>query len=173
MKPKYVFCICSWLSFFNTGWNSCWWKRCIRLFYTVTIMEADVQVMEGLNSLRPRQDGRHFADDIFKCIFLNENEWILINISLKFVPKDQIKNTPALVQIMAWHRPEPMMVSLLTHMCITRPLWVNSLAPGRSGINFKSIIFKLIISGKGLVPSGNKPLPEPKLTQIYVIISRQ
>ena len=25
-----------------------------------------------INSLRPRQNGRHFADDIFKCIFLNE-----------------------------------------------------------------------------------------------------
>ena len=29
-----------------------------------------------LNTLRPRQNGRHFADDIFKCIFLNENERI-------------------------------------------------------------------------------------------------
>ena len=28
-----------------------------------------------LNTLRPRQNGRHFADDIFKCIFLNENEY--------------------------------------------------------------------------------------------------
>ena len=27
------------------------------------------------------------ADDIFKCIFLNENVWILIKISQKFVPK--------------------------------------------------------------------------------------
>ena len=26
------------------------------------------------------------ADDIFKCIFLNENVWISIKISLKFVP---------------------------------------------------------------------------------------
>ena len=26
-----------------------------------------------VNSLRPRQNGRHFADDVFKCIFLNEN----------------------------------------------------------------------------------------------------
>ena len=27
-------------------------------------------------------------------------------------------------------------------------------------------------SGNGLVPSGNKPLPEPMLTQIYVVIWR-
>ena len=28
------------------------------------------------NTLRPRQNGRHFPDDIFKWIFLNENIWI-------------------------------------------------------------------------------------------------
>ena len=84
-----------------------------------------------VNSLRPRQNGCHFADDIFKCIFLNDNIWIQINISLKFVPKGPINNIPALVQIMAWRRPgdkplsEPIMVSLTTHICITRPQWVN------------------------------------------------
>ena len=50
-------------------------------------------------------NGRHFADDIFKCIFLNENVWIPIEISLKFVPKGPINNIPAMVQIMAWRRP--------------------------------------------------------------------
>ena len=34
-----------------------------------------------------RQSGHNFADDIFKCIFLNENAWILITITLRFVPK--------------------------------------------------------------------------------------
>ena len=42
-------------------------------------------------------NGRHFPDDIFKCIFLNENVLISIKISLKFVPKGQINNIPALV----------------------------------------------------------------------------
>ena len=41
--------------------------------------------------------GRHFPDDIFKCIFLNENVYISIKISLNFVPKGQINNIPALV----------------------------------------------------------------------------
>ena len=49
-----------------------------------------------LNTLKPRQNGRHFADDIFKCILLNENIWIPIKISLKFVPKDPINNIPVL-----------------------------------------------------------------------------
>ena len=40
-------------------------------------------------------------------------------------------NVPALIPIMAWRRPgdkplsEPMMVNLLTHICVTRPQWVN------------------------------------------------
>ena len=51
----------------------------------------------SLNTLRPRQNGRHFADDILKCIFLNENVWIPIEFSLKFVPKGPIDNIPAFV----------------------------------------------------------------------------
>ena len=88
----------------------------------------------NFNTLRPRRNRRHFADDTFKCIFVNENVWILFKISLTFVPKVQINNIPSLVQIMAWRRPgaktlsEPMMVSLLTHTCVTRPQWVNRIA---------------------------------------------
>ena len=73
-----------------------------------------------------------FAEDIFKCIFLNGTIWISIKISLKFVPKASINNIPALVRIMAWCRPgnkplsEPKMVRLPTHICITRPTWVTS-----------------------------------------------
>ena len=87
--------------------------------------------MSVINTLRPRQNGRHFADDIFKHIFLNENVCISIKISLKFVLKGPISNIPALVQIMAWRWPgdkplsEPMMVSLLTHICVARPQWVK------------------------------------------------
>ena len=67
---------------------------------------------------------------MFKCIFVNENVWIPIEISLKFVP---INNNPALFQIMAWRRPgdkplsEPMMVSLPTQICVIRPQWVKPL----------------------------------------------
>ena len=47
------------------------------------------------------------ADDIFKCIFLNENFRISIQISLKFVPKGPIDNKSALVQVMAaMNRPQ-------------------------------------------------------------------
>ena len=59
--------------------------------------------------------------------FMNENVRISIKISLMFVPKVPINNIAALVQIMAWRRSddkllsEPMMVSLLTHICVIRP----------------------------------------------------
>ena len=43
------------------------------------------------------QNGHHFPDDIFRCIFLNEKFCILIKISLKFVPNGSIDTDPALV----------------------------------------------------------------------------
>ena len=76
---------------------------------------------------------------------------------------------------------------------------VNPLAPEKFEWNFRHVIFKQILvidgwgiswnspnvdvtglhswsvnigSGNGLVPSGNKPLPEPMLTQISVTIWR-
>ena len=85
----------------------------------------------AVNTLRPKQNRRYFADDIFSCIFLNENIWISLKISRKFVSEVRINNIPALVQIMAWRRSvdKPlsgtMMVSLLTHICVTRPQWVK------------------------------------------------
>ena len=54
-------------------------------------------VLSFANSSPPGQNGRHFADDIFGCIFMNEKFCILIKISLKFVPKGPIDNNPALV----------------------------------------------------------------------------
>ena len=85
------------------------------------------------NTSRPRRTGRHFPDDIFKCIFVTENFWISITISLKFVPKGPINNSPTLVQIMAWRRPgakpfsEPMMVD---YWRIYASLGLNDLSRG-------------------------------------------
>ena len=112
------------------------WTQCCHRFRTRRTAQATdprEEVQRWFNTLwlRPRQNGRHFPDDIFKCIFLNENAWILIKISLKFVPEGSINNIPALVQIMAWRRPgakplsEPMLVRIPTHICVTRPQWVK------------------------------------------------
>ena len=82
----------------------------------------------------------HWGQDkiaaISQMTFSNAFSWMKMHefshkISLKFVPTVHINSIPALVQIMAWCRPgdkplsEPMMVSLLTHVCITQPQWVK------------------------------------------------
>ena len=111
---------------------------------------AGTALTKHFNTLRPRQNGCLFADDTFKRIFLNENVRISIKISLKFVPKGPINNIPALVQIMAWRQSgdkplsEPMMVSLLTHICVTQPQWVNILRLRQHGCHFADNIFKCI-----------------------------
>ena len=96
---------------------------------TVVYFHTCYACFHFINSLRPRQKGHNFADDTFKCFFVYEKVWI--SSSLKFVPKGPMNNIPALVQIMAWRRPgdrplsEPMMVRLLTHICVTRPQCVK------------------------------------------------
>ena len=50
----------------------------------------------------PWQNGCLFADDIFKCIFFNENITISIRIPLKSVSKCPIDNKSPMVQLMAW-----------------------------------------------------------------------
>ena len=83
----------------------------------------------AFNTLKPP-----FRKRSFQMFFL---EWkcmiFFIKISLKFVPKGQINNISALVEVMARRRSgdrlssEPMMVRLTTHVCVTRPQWVNYL----------------------------------------------
>ena len=105
--------------------------RCAGYWIYVHYFVSEVLIL--LNTLRPRQDGRYFADDVLKCIFLNENVWISLKIPLKFVSRGPNNNIPALVQIMAWRRPgdkplsEPMLVFVPTHICITWPQWVNKI----------------------------------------------
>ena len=114
---------------YGTGalWDLLKWSIANVMFFFMT--------WRHFNTLRSRQNGRHFPIDIFKWIILNENVWISINISLKFVPRGPINNIPTLVQVMAWRRPgdkplsEPMMVRLRTHICVTRPQWVNEPFP--------------------------------------------
>ena len=106
------------------------------IYYRVSFDMLNV-AWSGFNTLRSRQNGRQFPYGILKCVFLKENIWISIKISLNVVPNGSINNIPALVLIMAWRRPgdkplfEPMMIIILmivilTHICVTRPQWVNT-----------------------------------------------
>ena len=107
-----------------------------------------------INTLGPKQNGRHFPDDIFKCIF-NEDIWVSIKVSLKFVPKGRINNIPALVQIIAWRRSgekplsEALVVRLSTHICVIRPQWVKKINASQTyliiyeALNWNSFWFML------------------------------
>ena len=89
----------------------------VRLRFRVSHIEAEAKL--------PPFRRRHFQMD-----FLEKKCMDFLKISFKFVHTVRNDNIPALVQIMAWRRPgdkpssEPMMISLLTHVCTTRPQWV-------------------------------------------------
>ena len=70
---------------------------------------------QRVNPLRLRQNGPHFADDLFKCIFLNENVWILIKFSLKYFLMGPINNAMELLQ-----------------SCAKPSIWNSSIAAGSS-----------------------------------------
>ena len=147
------------------------------------------------NSPPPPTPLTKYIFNIFVIIFVNEKFCILIRISIKFIPKDPIYNSSLLVRIMAWRWPgdkplfEPMMVNLLTPICVTRSPWVNSLTCrlgdglqsliSNSQTHIKDIHLKYLLwncpqmndtrlhwrlvntcSGNGMVPTDNKPSPE-------------
>ena len=71
--------------------------------------------------MRRRQNGRYFADGIFKRNFMNENVWIAIKMSLNFVPLGLINIVSALVLIIAWR----IYASLGLNMAPTSTLTIN------------------------------------------------
>ena len=61
-------------------------SACLVLPSRLVLQHRAVDDMIYVNSSSQGQNGLHFADDISKCISMNEKSFILINISLKFVP---------------------------------------------------------------------------------------
>ena len=94
-------------------------------FLSNNVLSSHTAWHNGATTIRPP-----FRRRYFQHIFLTENVWISLNLTEIF-PKGGIINIPALVQIMAWHRPgdkqlpEPIMDRLLTHICVTRYNWRN------------------------------------------------
>ena len=70
-------------------------------FITV-IIDVELPTKGDLNKLI--NSSAVLANDIFKCIFVKENDDIPTEISLKFVPRGPIHSKSALVQVMAWRR---------------------------------------------------------------------
>ena len=90
-----------------------------------------------INILRPDQNGCHFADDIFKCIFLNENYCILLLISLEFVHRGSTGNISVLILEIHWHITSNKLLThwdQVTHICVSKLTIIasdNGLSPGR------------------------------------------
>ena len=82
-----------------------------------------------VNSSPSGQNGCNFANDIFRCIFLNEKFCVLIKVSRKFILNGPIDNNPTLVQIMAWRQigDKPLFEPMLTLFTDT---WRIHASPG-------------------------------------------
>ena len=78
--------------------------------------------------------GRNKMAAIFQTTFSNAFSWMKMfrfRLLWRLFQRVQLTIFPSLVQVMAWRRPgdkplsEQTMVSLLTHICVTRPQWVK------------------------------------------------
>ena len=86
-----------------------------------------------LNTLRTRQDGQHVADNIFKCILLNENcciwfDWnmfarVELTIIYHWFCYWLVAEKTTIHYLNQWWH------SLLMHICVSRTQWVNTLNP--------------------------------------------
>ena len=96
--------------------------------------------------ISPGQNGHHFADDIFRCIFMNEKFCILIKISLELVPMGPNDKNPALVQTRAWlriaisHHLKKCSLDSRTHICCTRGRWVNTCVTAVQHVQFVCLL---------------------------------
>ena len=95
-----------------------------------------------INTLWQRQNGRDFANNIIKCIFVNENAHILIKFHWSLFPRVKINNIPALVQIMAWRPPGEN--HYLNQYCLV--YWCIYVSLGLKELNSNLVKFCLIIT---------------------------
>ena len=122
--------MCKWID-----WRHVYHSITIGIIYIRYILSFWVHsgIVASNYTLRPRQIAA-----ILQTIFSNAISWMKIyyfrfEMSLKVVPEGPIYNIPALIRKMAWRqsgdRPlsELMMVSLLMHVWITWPQWVNKI----------------------------------------------
>ena len=135
-------CMCCWKTILiGRMHRQLWLPECLPLTSMCKLPTENIFANKRLTHLPLEKMAAFLADDIFNCIFLNWNDRIPIQMSLKYVPMSPIDNKPALVQVMAWCRtgdkplPEPMM----THWRIYAALggdglngtgaWINNYIP--------------------------------------------
>ena len=83
-------------------------------------------------SCPPEQNGRHFADDICKCIFLDEIYWFRLKFHWRLFPRVHLPIFPYWFRqwLGADHATSQYLnqcwSNSLTHICGTRGIWVNN-----------------------------------------------
>ena len=83
--------------------SSQFWVLVVLISFLYCVVQPFIANARHVTTLRPKQNGRHFADDIFQSLFLNKT-YYLGSFPLKFVTKGPIDNKSTLVQVMAWSR---------------------------------------------------------------------
>ena len=105
----------------------------------------------NINTLSPRQNGRHFADDIPKHFVLTKMLKLRFKLHWSLFPRVWLTiNIPALLQIMAWRwsgdklLSEPLVVKLTMGICVTRPQLIT--------VKHLNISFQNVISFPNIDP---------------------
>ena len=102
-------------------------------------------IVSHINSLAP---GR-FEWNFRSVISVIDGWGIVCEIALRWMSLDLTDDNATLVQVMAWcrqatsHYLNQCWPRYLTPYGVTMPQWVNSLAPGRWGNDFRNVSFKL------------------------------
>ena len=132
--------------FLKLFWLGSWWlevyrmttKHMVRLrAYVNNLSYHRVAIGKWqFYTLRPRQSGRHFSNDIFKCIFFNEEYEFRLKCHWNLFIGTMGRCRPGAKPLS-----EPFMVSLVTHICVTRPQWVKK----RVSCICKSISYRIWI----------------------------
>ena len=127
-------------------------KFASHVHWQVKILDLSMlYVLDCFNSLAPGRFQWNIGKIIFTIILVTYCCDISNKIALRWTSLDLSDDKSALVQVMAWCRQA---TSHYLNQCwprflppngITRPQCFNSLAPGRCGIYFKIVMFKLIV----------------------------
>ena len=130
-----------WSTFGILAWNDSvyvnltqWWYFFIIFEYILHISTPHIMVFCFPLPYFPLSTSALFFAK-YSCTHIVYRRSLVTFYSILFysIRKGPFHNNPALVQIMAWRRSgdkplsEPMMISLQTYICVTRPQWVNQL----------------------------------------------
>ena len=123
-------------------------KRLKMVFTDIGLCCKTIAICLCFNASRPRQNGLHFADGIFRLIFLNEDGCISIKI---FTEDNGLLNNKSrywfrmTIFYLKWWLPR-----LLTYISATMFRWVNALRPGENGQHFADDNLKRIFFNENI-----------------------